>query len=295
MKNKFLILFVALSPLLAKAQYFDSGLVYRLTFYDHRPPSQNYISEYRIIPDSNYNDTQYYHLEQRSSAQLKYHNGKLWMNKNDIINRKYKLYYDFNMQEEDTIKLQTSWRDESTAVVDSIRWIQLFKHRRKAFYVRCIKDCDEPYLTIIDSLGSLAAGLFYEDEHIFEESYELHLICNGDDLYFYRKSPKVYTGDSTCNPVYHKSIDNHSLPSLNIYPIPCSEYIQIEFPELPSGAYQLDLYNAFGVLLRQIKLMDLEEVYQLNTIDLPDGVYFLISTDKISGKKLFMNKLLVEH
>src|SRR5690606_934407 len=110
-----------------------------------------------------------------------------------------------------------SWRDESTAVVDSIRWIQLFKHRRRAFYVRCIKDCDEPYLTIIDSLGSLAAGLFYEDEHIFEESYELHLICNGDDLYFYRKSPKVYTGDSTCNPVYHKSIDNQSLPSLNIY------------------------------------------------------------------------------
>lgn len=68
-------------------------------------------------------------------------------------------------------------------------------------------------------------------------------------------------------------LDEHNLPSVNIYPNPASDFIRLEMEKI-EGETTAILYSFSGIEMRRENL--LSEMTELNISDFPNGVYFLI-------------------
>ena len=62
--------------------------------------------------------------------------------------------------------------------------------------------------------------------------------------------------------------------SLKVYPIPATDFINIEITPVDTGRLILELYNNSGVKVLN-KVVVYQPVMQVNISDIPSGIYFL--------------------
>jgi len=62
--------------------------------------------------------------------------------------------------------------------------------------------------------------------------------------------------------------------SLKVYPMPATDFINIEFTPVDTGRLNLELYNSSGVKILN-KVVVSQPVLQVNISDIPSGIYLL--------------------
>ncbi len=81
--------------------------------------------------------------------------------------------------------------------------------------------------------------------------------------------------------------------SLKVYPIPATDFINIEITPVDTGRLILELYNNSGVKVLN-KVVVNQPILQVNITDIPSGVYFLKvllpRKDKLFGVEKFIKK-----
>jgi hypothetical protein len=86
--------------------------------------------------------------------------------------------------------------------------------------------------------------------------------------------------------------DNSLIKSLNIFPMPASRVLNIEFKNEDNGEVYIDLYNVSGQrVLSNIKA-NKNQTTTINIQKLDDGVYFLSLRSKI---KCYKNKIIIKN
>jgi hypothetical protein len=81
--------------------------------------------------------------------------------------------------------------------------------------------------------------------------------------------------------------------SLKVYPMPATDFINIEITPVDTGRLILELYNNSGVKVLN-KLTVYQPVMQVNIHDIPSGIYFLKvivpSNDMLFGVEKIIKK-----
>jgi hypothetical protein len=78
---------------------------------------------------------------------------------------------------------------------------------------------------------------------------------------------------------------------INIYPNPTSEYFFINFTNLEGKTYSISIFDMVGKIVKKLDYQSQESELQVNSSDIPKGVYFLIIKDdqKSLAKKLVIH------
>ena len=74
--------------------------------------------------------------------------------------------------------------------------------------------------------------------------------------------------------------------SLKVYPIPATDFINIEITPVDTGRLILELYNNSGVKVLN-KVAAYQPVLQVNISDIPSGIYYLKVFQPSSMDQLF--------
>jgi len=81
--------------------------------------------------------------------------------------------------------------------------------------------------------------------------------------------------------------------SLKVYPMPATDFINIEITPVDTGRLILEFYNSSGVKVLNKKVVN-QPVLQVNISDFPSGVYFLKvllpRKDQLSGVEKIIKK-----
>ncbi len=81
--------------------------------------------------------------------------------------------------------------------------------------------------------------------------------------------------------------------SLKVYPIPASDFINIEITPVDTGRLILELYNNSGVKILN-KVTVYQPVLQVNVSDIPAGIYYLKVFQPSSPNQLFKVEKIIK-
>ena len=81
--------------------------------------------------------------------------------------------------------------------------------------------------------------------------------------------------------------------SLKVYPIPATDFINIEITPVDTGRLILELYNNSGVKVLS-KLTAYQPVLQVNVSDIPSGIYYLKIFQPSSPDQLFKVEKIIK-
>jgi hypothetical protein len=79
--------------------------------------------------------------------------------------------------------------------------------------------------------------------------------------------------------------------SCKVFPMPASDFINIEITPVDSGQFILELYNNSGVRVLN-KRTDYQSVIQVNIQDIPVGFYFLKVVLPQNGQQIIVEKII---
>lgn len=191
------------------------------------------------------------------------------------------LYYDFTLQENDSILLNIDFRREAWYYVDSIREVQLLSEPSKIFYLK--GDINEygnyAYPIWIEGVGSLGDPI----KHMYTPGPYF-----GPDLNcFFRDGEKIYqsewsTSHGGCSVILNTSQLEES--RLLIYPNPANSIINLD---LPVGMhFSVDIFDIIGR-----PVLYIENQRQINISEVSPGIYLVFV--RFEGQHLIM-QLVVE-
>ncbi len=81
--------------------------------------------------------------------------------------------------------------------------------------------------------------------------------------------------------------------SLKVYPVPATDFINIEITPIDTGRLILDLYNNSGVKILN-KITVYQPVLQVNVSDIPSGIYYLKIYQPSSPNQLFKVEKIIK-
>lgn len=130
------------------------------------------------------------------------------------------------------------------------------------------------------------------DTRIIEREYSMHQDWNADEIYSYAIIHDMITQEvkqsasSTESPSLINNNTTEEISSI-FYPNPASSTITIQ-PEYQDRFTNVELYSFIGN-----RVGDFGNTTQLNVSELPDGMYFIVATDKQNRR--FTSRLIVNH
>jgi hypothetical protein len=78
---------------------------------------------------------------------------------------------------------------------------------------------------------------------------------------------------STLNKILREQLMEYEI-SLKVYPLPATDFINIEITPADTGRFTLELYNISGVkVLNNVTIY--QPILQVNISDIPSGIYYL--------------------
>jgi hypothetical protein len=92
----------------------------------------------------------------------------------------------------------------------------------------------------------------------------------------------------------HKEQLMESEISLKVYPIPATDFINIEITPADTGRLNLELYNNSGVKVLN-KVVVYQPVMQVDVSDIPSGIYFLKVFQPSSKDQLFKVEKIIKN
>ncbi|MEX1189363.1 MAG: T9SS type A sorting domain-containing protein, partial [Bacteroidia bacterium] len=125
-----------------------------------------------------------------------------------------------------------------------------------------------------------------------EDNPNNYVVANFADIYFDFNPPiRTNTEIRTIGEVALNNSELLSTDRLKVFPVPASEYVQVQLPIETNEEFNLTVYDLSG---RTIKFIQVNSnLSSINISNLNSGIYF-IEANTISGKT-FTNKFIVQH
>jgi hypothetical protein len=137
------------------------------------------------------------------------------------------------------------------------------------------------------SYSAYAKGLGLVDYRYFDQQSVYTSSGESEKLLFYRK------GNRTCGEsyIFPGSESQQLVERINIYPNPVSDILYLSCTENYLGEFELEIYNAMGVLLKTKKRYIIPTA-KVQLTDLVGGIYFLqlISKNGSTARIPFIKK-----
>jgi len=184
------------------------------------------------------------------------------------------LLYDFSLNIGDTIYMPAIYSEDSMQIVESIDSMLIEGQWRKRInFQQTINSISKR--TWVEGIGNLK-GLFFP--FLFEfENYWI-LTCYEDNSIFWT-NPEMTQNGISCFGVGIEDNTNNSSLSLDIYPNPCTNYIEFSFNKLQNQDFTITIFNSLGKIVMEELIYAVQESFKLNTNSFNSGLYYY----RISG------------
>jgi len=180
------------------------------------------------------------------------------------------LLYDFLLNVGDTFFLPyPSYPSDTIKIVESIDSTLIEGQWRKR--IKFQDDVNSISSRVwIEGIGDLK-GLFFPLLFEFENYWTL--TCYEDNSIFWT-SPEISQYGISCFEVGIEDKTDNSSPSLDIYPNPCTDYIEFRFNKLQNQDFTLTIFNSLGKMVREEYIDADQETIKLNTNSFNSGLYY---------------------
>ena len=207
---------------------------------------------------------------------------KVYLLGNPAIDTTEMIWYDFSLEENDSILLyDLNYKILGNYVVDSIRTINTLAGPRRAIYLMG--------LVWVEGVGSLGSIIIH-----YSTPYDI----NGEGLNcFFRDGVKVFESDiamdyDSCIFGWSKVEDHPVKGKLRVYPNPASDIATFEFTDPEQSDYILMIFNNTGQCILKRKISG-EDRFQVDMSAKKPGIYYYLLTNVKNGER-FGGKILKE-
>lgn len=137
------------------------------------------------------------------------------------------------------------------------------------------------------------SGIFYETAQV-TNSHALPIELDENTTYYWRivtngECGNTYSAISSFTTRMVSSSNEVASQSIEVYPNPTKEKLFIAFENAPAQPINIQWYNSAGVLVQEEQLTSFENVFELDTETLPQGLYWL----RLSGNGLIKTQRVV--
>ena len=216
-----------------------------------------------IGPDANC-DSVIYHFTDVLVGGIRNDAGKVYFK--SIYNDPEILLYDFTLNIGDTLKRPYFVFDANIIVAIDTVTINNRQHRR--FFI----DSDTLSPATIDSTQYITEGIGSSTGLLKAANFE-----SANDLLCYAENHiPIYPVGSSCilNVGINKIKDDNQKESVQLYPNPVKDIINLEFKNINHNDLELTIYNMMGKQVKQFQIPRGELKYMLNLSKLDAGLYF---------------------
>ncbi len=202
----------------------------------------------------------------------------IWINlREDTLERKVynrggslsneELYYDFTMEEGDSMKGLSYGGGNIWFIVDSVRYINTLGGIRKAWYFR--DELDHTYPVWIEGVGSLGGiDRNFIEPRLFWMFGELNC-CYYNEKLVYRSVLATQYG---CSFEHMNTTEILKDKGIQIFPNPVTNISRIKFENPENKIYQLFIYNVLGKL--SCGKLTSSDIFYIKKQDFANGIYF---------------------
>ncbi len=260
----------------AYSQYFiDDNKEWAIVSTYSTKSNPKWTTYYKFMGDSTINGFTYHKLyHSTDSNQVNWTLNSFWWERNDSIFRRCQnngnlndtiiLMYDFNLQEEDTFRIdEYEWMK-----VDSIRYLEWGGSIRKHWFFSYYGI----FITWVEGVGSLEN---FSCPAGYLNSLSESLLC------FYENENVVYHSPSHTDCYVYTGVPSikKNQEFINIFPNPATNKLTLNTYNFQLLPFTFQLYDMQGSIQREGKITNMQA--EINVVDLPRGLYVLkIVTDK---------------
>ncbi len=267
----------------------NAQIINKAKFLYYQFSMQQYPKVYSdsVTITKNMNDTIWFNTANspRGKTNFYYTNMKVYK----IANTKHILYYNYNLQKNDTFFSEISYLGKDTFIVDSIKNTNLSGVNYKTWHLKCI---NRKFIKFkwIEGLGDLNYGWNIESIFQTDAGWATIGICLNSNV-IYWDSAFNYFGSRNPSPTCafdslqkKLKINDYKHNLFSIYPNPSKGNINLQFTAPQTG--QLKAYNTLGQLLYKSDF-EAKEHLQFDLLNTAKGlVYITIKTQNYTATKV---------